>query len=262
MQEYKTIKFEVKSFDEATGEFEGIASAYRKTPDKVGDIVTPGAFTKTIQENDGEIMLTFPPHDTRSPVGKGQLIDTPDGLSIKGTLIRGIQKAEEAYLLMKAGVVKTLSIGYDVIKSDVKGGIRYLREISLGEIGLVPGKLAADDMAIITGVKTLETRIDELETEIKSGRVLSKNNMDRVRKAIEALDELLKASESEADEEKDETGEDGGKSLALPAEQEPHSTPASDGAARLDAAISKFKSFDDKKAGARIDEILEKIRRK
>jgi hypothetical protein len=150
----KSFKFEVKSFDEETGEFEGIASAFRKDPDAVKDIVHSGSYTKTIQENKGEIMLTYPPHDVRSIVGKGEIKEVKEGLYIKGTILRGIQKGEEAYLLMKAGVICTLSIGYDAIKWFMKEGIRHLTEIKLYEVALVPGTLAADDQAVISHVKT------------------------------------------------------------------------------------------------------------
>ncbi len=150
----KSFKFEVKSFNEETGEFEGIASAFRKSPDKVNDIIHSGSYTKTVQENKGEIMLTYPPHDISSIVGKGDINEVKDGLSIKGSVLRGIQKGEEAYLLMKAGVIKTLSIGYDAVKWYMKDGIRHITEIKLYEVALVPGSLAADDEAVISNVKT------------------------------------------------------------------------------------------------------------
>ncbi|AGG07971.1 hypothetical protein B1778_04290 [Dehalococcoides mccartyi] len=153
--EKKNFRFQMKEFDEQTGNFEGIASAYRKSPDKVKDIVEPGSFTKTIQENNNGVMLTFPPHDTDSPIGIGPITDSTDGIVVKGQILRGIQKGEEAYLLMKAGVIRTLSIGYEAIKWEIKNGIRHLQEIKLYEIGLVPGNFAADDMAVIHNVKAM-----------------------------------------------------------------------------------------------------------
>ena len=106
MKETKTLKFEIKAVGEDEMTFEGVASAYRKTPDSYGDIVDPGAFTKTIKDNNGEILLTFPPHDTHSPVGMGVIEDSDKGLTVKGTLAKGVKAAEEAYLLLKAGVIK------------------------------------------------------------------------------------------------------------------------------------------------------------
>ena len=56
------------------------------------------------------------------------------GLWFEGKLTLGVQKANEALLLMKAGVVKTVSIGYDTIKSEFKEGVRHLKEVRLYDI--------------------------------------------------------------------------------------------------------------------------------
>lgn len=164
--EYKRIKFKVESFNKDTGEFEGVASAFRKTPDKVKDIIHRGSFTKTIQENQGTVPLTYPPHDIMSAVGPALIAEGEQGLKVKGTILRGIQKGEEAYLLMKCDppVITTLSIGYDVIKSEVKAGIRHITEIKLYEIALVPGCIAADDQAVITAVKIDNLKADDPES--------------------------------------------------------------------------------------------------
>lgn len=165
--EHKKIKFKMESYDEETGQFKGWASAFRSTPDKSrthesprGDIVVPGAFSKTINDNNGEIMLTYPPHDTNSPVGLGKISDNPKGLPVEGKLTLGVTKADEAHLLMKAGVIRTMSIGYDVVQKEIKDGIRYLKEIKLYEVGLVPGTLAADDEAVVTEVKIADESLD------------------------------------------------------------------------------------------------------
>ena len=97
---------------------------------------------------------------------------------------------------MKAGVIKTLSIGYDAIRTKIIDGVRHLQEVKLYEVGLVPGAFAADNMAVITSVK-LERRLTELEEELKAGRVISKSNLQRIKNAIEALQELLEASDTE-----------------------------------------------------------------
>ncbi len=152
--EHKTFKFEVKEVNETTGEWGGYASVFRKEEDKVGDIVDPGAFSKTINDNEAEFASYFPPHDIKSPVGLVTVTEDAHGLKVKGQLTLGVQKANEALLLMKAGVIKTMSIGFDTIKAEFKNGIRHLKEIRLLDVSLVPGNLAADDMAVITYVKT------------------------------------------------------------------------------------------------------------
>jgi len=250
MQEQKTIRFEIKAFDEESGVFTGIASAYRTKPDKVNDIVDPGAFDKTIKDNKGKIMLTYPPHYIDSPVGVAEIVDSPEGLMVKGTLIDGIQKAKEAYLLMKAGVIKTLSIGYDAIRTKIIDGVRHLQEVKLYEVGLVPGAFAADNMAVITSVK-LEHRLTELEEELKAGRVISKSNLQRIKNAIEALQELLEASDAEPP---------GTPGKDTPKSTEPPSTLVDEGAVKADRILASLQGFDSRKAETRIDNILKKIK--
>ncbi len=248
--QFKSINFEIKALDDETWKFEGIASAFRKSPDKVSDIVDPGAFTKTIKDNSGEVMLTFPPHDISSPIGKGVIEEAEKGLQIKGTLIKGIQKAEEAYLLLKAGVIKHMSIGYDAIKWNMDGKVRHLTEVALYEVGLVPGKMAVDDQAKITSVKAeFESRLDELEEELKSGRVMSKVDKTKLKNAIAALQELLEAARTDDDDDDDDDDKGTSKSQELDSEM-----------IRLEAISARLSGFDMKSAEKRIDELLARMK--
>jgi HK97 family phage prohead protease len=166
MSERKQVKFEVKSIDEEKGTFEGYASVFRQSQDKVGDIVMPGAFKKTINDHNGEIPL-FWMHDIMSPVGLAKVEEDSHGLKVHGAFTRGVQKAEESYLFMKQGVIKSMSIGYDVVKKEIKNGVRYLQELKVPDISLVVGSFAADDMAVITAVKASES-LDKRMQEISA----------------------------------------------------------------------------------------------
>lgn len=155
--EHKTFKFQVEAADDATGEWRGYAATFRQKPDLAGDIIDPGAFAKTIRDNNGEFASFFPPHDIKSPVGMVKVEEDSKGLHVVGRLVRGVQKADEVLLLMRAGVVKTMSIGYDTVKREFVGSVRHLKEIRLMDVSPVPGNLAADNMAVITSVKTATT---------------------------------------------------------------------------------------------------------
>jgi hypothetical protein len=48
-----------------------------------------------------------------------------------------VQKAREAYALIKAGVIKGLSIGFRPVKKQVVEGVRHLKEIDLAEGSIV-----------------------------------------------------------------------------------------------------------------------------
>ena len=151
----KDFRFQIKSLNEQ-GQFSGLASVYGNV-DLGGDVVVPGAFQKTLADRGGEVPILFA-HDTRQPVGLGKLKDTASGLLIEGQLILDVPKAREAYSLLKARVLKGLSIGYDTVKSDIKAGVRYLRELKLFEISLVT--VPMNEQALVTSVKAEDRQLD------------------------------------------------------------------------------------------------------
>ena len=151
----KDFRFQIKSLNEQ-GQFSGLASVYGNV-DLGGDVVVPGAFQKTLADRGGEVPILFA-HDTRQPVGLGKLKDTASGLLIEGQLILDVPKAREAYSLLKARVLKGLSIGYDTVKSDIKEGVRYLRELKLFEMSLVT--VPMNEQALVTSVKAEDRQLD------------------------------------------------------------------------------------------------------
>lgn len=129
-----TKRFDIKAIQE-DGTFEGWLSLYGVT-DLVGDIVEPGAFTKNIQEHGTERVLLWQ-HDPASPIGTIDLEERDEGLWVKGKLLLAVQKAREAYALIKAGVISGLSIGFRPIKKQMADGVRRLKEIELAEGSIV-----------------------------------------------------------------------------------------------------------------------------
>jgi len=205
-RETKTMPFELKAIDDAKGEFEGYAAVFREKPDKVGDIIEPGAFQNTIKANDGRVAI-FWMHDPSEPLGMAEISEDSHGLFVKGKLTRGVQRAEEALLLMKDKVVKTMSIGYTVVKRDFVDGVRHLQELDVPDITLVAGGFAADDQALITSVKSMTypeqvdaalAAVDALLSRTKSladlrreeGRSLSEKHMEQLEKVGEVLVEV------------------------------------------------------------------------
>lgn len=148
----KTFKLEIKEFG-APGSFTGMASVYGNK-DLGGDVVEPGAFAKSISDKGGEVPILWQ-HDPSEPIGLGKLTDTSNGLQIQGELaIDSSSTAQKAYGLLKRGILKGLSIGYDTVRSDVKDTTRYLKELKLWEVSIVTFPM--NEMASITGVKAVE----------------------------------------------------------------------------------------------------------
>jgi hypothetical protein len=129
----RQFQFEVKTISEA-GTFTGLASTYFGV-DLGGDMILPGAFTKTLAEKRGQVPLLMG-HNTASPIGLAVLTDSAQGLVVRGELVLEADGAKSAYALLKKGVIRGLSIGYDTIKSTMDGGIRKLSELKLWEISL------------------------------------------------------------------------------------------------------------------------------
>ncbi len=157
----KDFTLELKSLDE-TGTFEGRLAVYGNV-DEGGDVIDPGAFTKTLAEGGGKVPLLWA-HDASAPVGSLTLTDTPTALLAKGRLVLSVPKAREAYELMRAGVVKGLSIGYRVVKHTMSGEVRRLKELRLfeGSLTSVPMNRAA----LVTAVKQQEPAPDTEALEV------------------------------------------------------------------------------------------------
>lgn len=166
------FRFEIKEMAGETGTFTGIASSYGKL-DLANDVVMHGAFAKTLKDRDSIPILYQ--HDQREPIGKGRLEDTPDGLLIHGKLsLTSNPTAQKAYALLKDEVLRGLSIGYEVVRKDVKSGIRYLKEIKLFEVSLVT--FPCCEQALVSGVKSIDGReeIDELKSLFLQYRIQHK----------------------------------------------------------------------------------------
>ena len=108
--EHKIIKFEIKAFDEEQGIIEGYGATFNGQPDSYGDIIDPGAFTKTLKEHKDSIVSLFN-HNVMEPIGLPELMQDSNGLHAKIHLVLEIQKARDTMALARAGVIKRLSIG-------------------------------------------------------------------------------------------------------------------------------------------------------
>jgi hypothetical protein len=145
------------------GAFVGMAAVYGNK-DRHGDIIEPGAFTKTVQENP-EIPILF---QHTEPIGKGIVQDLADGLKVEGELlVNDVVRAREAYALVKSGAVKGLSVRLSIVKDawDSVKKARRILEAKLYEISLVA--VPANPAAEITGVKSIDS-VKEFFTELNS----------------------------------------------------------------------------------------------
>ena len=146
----------------ADGSFTGLLSVYNVV-DLGKDLVEPGAFTKTIKDHGNEVPMLWQ-HKPDVPIGTLTLQDGADALHVKGQLLMELPEAKKAYLLIKARIVRGLSIGFDTVKEVLDGGIRRLKELRLYEGSIVTFPM--NEAALITNVKHRGERKEDFTTEL------------------------------------------------------------------------------------------------
>lgn len=119
----------------------GYASCFDKV-DQQRDIIEKGAFSKTLRawELSGKKPKMLWQHHSDKPIGIWTSLHQDDyGLYVEGRLALGVACADEAYLLLKAGVLDGLSIGFRTIEAvqDRQRKARLILDIDLIEISLV-----------------------------------------------------------------------------------------------------------------------------
>lgn len=164
--EFKAYAFQLKDFDRKTDargnervRFTGYASVFGNE-DSYGDVIEPGAFRKTLQENAHRIKVLWQ-HDPYTPIGKPDVArEDAIGLYTEATLGRSAA-AVDAGLLLEDEIVDELSIGFSPVKFAMRegsrSGSRTLQEVRLWEYS--PVTWAANDLATITGVKDAQTML-------------------------------------------------------------------------------------------------------
>lgn len=182
--------FEVKELNVATGIFSGYASTWDQ--DLYGDVVVKGAFTNTLEQDfpDGgaHIPIHWQHQDSHPTDIIGETLSAVEdehGLLVTARLDTDLPEGQRAYELLKRGLIHQMSIGFiptqtawvdqSANSGDPFDGYREIREVKLFEISLV--QVAANQ-----GAEVLE---------VKSGRVLSAANEEKLRNALQSLNEVL-----------------------------------------------------------------------
>jgi len=215
----------VKSFDIkfktdglAEGEFIAYSSVFGNK-DLDGDVVMKGAFTDTLAEWERKgvpIPLLFG-HNLADPdFNLGYVDATQDdkGLKVHGYLDMESPKSPQTYRLLKSGRVNQMSITYRVSDGAFVmpegDGKTYadayfeIRALDLFECSIV--QVAANQEAEVIAVKSAVSALVS-----KAGRTLSAKNetalrgaLSQAKEIVTAIEGVLPADDSAADEEKDQ----------------------------------------------------------
>ena len=183
---------ELQDIDDKTGIVKGYGSIFGNI-DSDGDIITKGAYTKTISENGNRVKYLYQ-HQMDKPLGKMiNLYEDEKGLMFEAEIPK-TQLGKDVLELMKAGVITENSVGILPMQKEgcpdgMENCYRKLTEVKLYEISAVT--LAANDEAMILDVKgnfdkeKVLGRYDNLVKLIRKGSI-----SDNLGYAIEA--ELIK----------------------------------------------------------------------
>jgi len=207
----------------AEGQFTAYASVFGNV-DSYGDVVVPGAFAddlKAWEESGNPIPLLFGHvmSDPRYNLGHVvSAVEDEKGLLVTAQLDLENDLSRQTYRMLKGRRINQMSFAYDVLeggdaqreKADgVKESYYELRKLKLYEVSVVT--IGANQETEVLAVKTAA---DALLSGTKAGRVLSAKNEGELRKAHEAIGNVLSAIGEDDDQEK-ASGETEAKASAI-----------------------------------------------
>jgi len=158
---FRDFSFKVKEVTD-DGQFTGYASVFG-VMDSYREIVAPGAFTESLTKIAGteRPLPALWQHQAGEPVGGYDVLTEDEaGLHVSGFLLKDdVNRAREAYALMKRKIVSGLSIGYYVEDDSFneKERIRTLKKLDLVEI------------SIVTFPANPDARIDTIKSKLAHG---------------------------------------------------------------------------------------------
>ncbi len=164
----KDFPLQVKGLSD-DGTFEGYGSVFG-VRDSYNESVEPGAFVESLvkHKREGSSPLMLWQHDPWTPIGVWEdLAEDKKGLWGKGRLLAGVQKADEAMILLRSGAIQGLSIGYREIDTQPSesGGPRKLLKLDLLEVSVV--SFPANRRARVESVKS--EQMEEFARRLRDG---------------------------------------------------------------------------------------------
>jgi len=138
--------------------------------DKVGDVVMPGAFAKSLAKRKaaGENLPMFYNHDTTiPPIGHwNSWHEDSKGLLLDGQIYVENEIPRQVHSGLRGGALKRTSIGYSITDADIAqrgdSQVLELKELELWETSIVP--FAANDFAEVQSVKASSVTLERIKT--------------------------------------------------------------------------------------------------
>lgn len=167
--------------------------------DSHGDIVTKGAFKRTIDHN-GKRVKTLMHHDPVSVVGKPTVMKEDDRGLYTETKISKTAIGVDLLTLIQDEVIDEMSIGFIPVLEEYsdEAGANLIKEVRLVEYSFVT--LASNDEARVEGLKgtaalnEIVTSMKRMEKALRSAEFVSDEVPERLEFAIKYWRSVLEAS--------------------------------------------------------------------
>lgn len=257
----KTFDFEITSVTKNAKSAECIIEGYANTSskDRVGDVVIPTAFQKSLPTylKNPVLLVNHDWADIAGVVKEAKITDK--GLYIQA---RVSDTREDLKMLIREGCLRTFSIGYNEIDADIDESTKtkYVKELELLEISVV--SVPANTEAMFTAVDATKTEeaqknLKDFITMVKSvvgmelgdGLLLNIIDYFNVSKGKEVMtkEELIKALQAKSAAPAEKQAEQGG-AVETPVEQkQDEQKPAEEAPAPAkDEAMEMLKALMDK----------------
>ena len=177
-QKHFSRPIELKALND-DGTFSGYAATFDL--DLGGDIIATTAFDDWMRREgeDAQSMSVLWQHSMDKPIGVTTLMRVDaKGLYVEGKLTLGVQRADEARLLSKAGALKGLSIGFYVKEREFKDDVRIIKALDIIEYSFVTRPM--NPKAKLTGVKSYDQTLVVMLQKCANIRELERTLRDEV----------------------------------------------------------------------------------
>ena len=207
---FPTTKDAVVNVDPKAGIVEGYFAVFGNK-DSDGDILLPGAFTKTLSENIGRVKHLYQ-HDSWKPLSgtkNGNLVLTQDsyGLRFKSTISQTSYGRDVIQLYMD-GVIDENSFGFQTIQSkDVMDGDGCVMHRELIEVKLWEGSSVtwgANEMAMSAMAKSMDAEAifkkqDQIMKAIRNGKFENEDLYDSLEFYFKQLQTIIISTKAVAE---------------------------------------------------------------
>lgn len=149
--------------------------------DADGDIIRPGAFTKTIKEQGPESSLPrikhLLNHDPSQPLGKlTKLYEDGTGLAYESQ-VGSHELGEDFIKMIESGLITEHSIGFKIVKrNQIQSYENYLKNPSLGQFEITEVKLFEGSSLTAWGANPL-TPITSLKSETEIEKIVKQQDL-------------------------------------------------------------------------------------